>query len=259
MPQLHEMSQLTTSSGLCRVFDTKCWHQKTRLVLILCTTTTKKTDCTQAYSPPGKASWCGGHSVSNLVCSALAGAPPLPLTTQGCYRHTPAGCRPRTAYPGRAPQCRWSPRFPRHKPQPKPPQSSPSSPWSRRLALHKTPLVRYQKKQLVLVIDFCDSPITQATSSPTGSPLNNQPVLIAVHRPLPQTTIKPMTYAVAAPAIVTTTSSAAPIMQTVHVVHQIPAVTMATVGTQPATVAATSSKLQENGGGGEHQDVKGKS
>lgn len=88
----------------------------------------------------------------------------------------------------------------------------------------------------------------------TGSPLSNQPVLIAVHRPLPQTTMKPVTYAVAAPAIVTTTSSAAPVMQTVHVVHQIPAVTMATVAAQPAAVAAAGSKPQENG---EHQELKG--
>uniref|UniRef100_A0A672F548 Forkhead box protein K2 n=1 Tax=Salarias fasciatus TaxID=181472 RepID=A0A672F548_SALFA len=65
-----------------------------------------------------------------------------------------------------------------------------------------------------------------AQNSP-GSPLGSQPVLIAVQRQVPQTTIKPVTYAVATPAIVTTNSSA-PVMQTVHVVHQIPAVTMAT-------------------------------
>ncbi|XP_075889805.1 forkhead box protein K2 [Nelusetta ayraudi] len=93
-----------------------------------------------------------------------------------------------------------------------------------------------------------------AQNSP-GSPLSNQPVLIAVHRPLPQTTMKPVTYAVAAPAIVTTTSSAAPVMQTVHVVHQIPAVTMAAVAAQPAAIVANS-KPQENGGGGEHQELK---
>lgn len=68
--------------------------------------------------------------------------------------------------------------------------------------------------------------------------------------------MKPVTYAVAAPAIVTTTSSAAPVMQTVHVVHQIPAVTMATVAAQPAAVVAASSKPQENGGG-EHQELRG--
>lgn len=43
-------------------------------------------------------------------------------------------------------------------------------------------------------------------------------------------------------------------MQTVHVVHQIPAVTMATVAAQPA--AAVSTEPQENGGG-EHQEIKG--
>uniref|UniRef100_A0A3B4B592 Forkhead box protein K2 n=1 Tax=Periophthalmus magnuspinnatus TaxID=409849 RepID=A0A3B4B592_9GOBI len=67
-----------------------------------------------------------------------------------------------------------------------------------------------------------------AQNSP-GSPLNSQPVLIAVQRQLPQNSMKPVTYAVAAPAIVTTTGSPAPVMQTVHVVHQIPAVTMATM------------------------------
>lgn len=87
-----------------------------------------------------------------------------------------------------------------------------------------------------------------------GSPLNNQPVLIAVHRPMPQTTMKPVTYAMATPAIVTTTVSPSPVMQTVHVVHQIPAVTMATVAAQPA--AAVSTEPQENGGG-EHQEIKG--
>ncbi|XP_077359043.1 forkhead box protein K2 isoform X2 [Festucalex cinctus] len=85
--------------------------------------------------------------------------------------------------------------------------------------------------------------------NPTGSALTNQPVLIAVQRQMPQTTVKPVTYAVAAPAIVTTTVSPAPVMQTVHVVHQIPTVTMTTVGAQPKPDS------QENGGG-EHQDVK---
>nr|XP_020464574.1 forkhead box protein K2-like isoform X1 [Monopterus albus] len=91
-----------------------------------------------------------------------------------------------------------------------------------------------------------------AQNSP-GSPLNNQPVLITVQRQMPQTTIKPVTYAMATPAIVTTTVSSTPVMQTVHVVHQIPAVTVATVGGQSA--AAVSPEPQENGGG-EHQEVK---
>uniref|UniRef100_A0A7N9AUQ0 Forkhead box protein K2 n=1 Tax=Mastacembelus armatus TaxID=205130 RepID=A0A7N9AUQ0_9TELE len=81
-----------------------------------------------------------------------------------------------------------------------------------------------------------------AQNSP-GSPLNNQPVLIAVQHQMPQTTMKPVTYTMATPAIVTTTVSSTPVMQTVHVVHQIPAVTMATVD------------RQENGGG-EHKEIK---
>ncbi|CAL1600265.1 unnamed protein product [Knipowitschia caucasica] len=88
-----------------------------------------------------------------------------------------------------------------------------------------------------------------AQNSP-GSPLNTQPVLIAVQRPLSQNSLKPVTYAVATPAIVTTTGSPAPVMQTVHVVHQIPAVTMATMERPPAAVNS-----QANGGG-EHHEVK---
>ncbi|XP_016351189.1 forkhead box protein K2-like isoform X1 [Sinocyclocheilus anshuiensis] len=65
------------------------------------------------------------------------------------------------------------------------------------------------------------------TQNTTASPITTQPVLIAVHRPLTQT-IKPVTYAVAAP--VTSSTSAQPLMQTVHVVHQIPAVAVSTVG-----------------------------
>uniref|UniRef100_G3PQZ9 Forkhead box protein K2 n=1 Tax=Gasterosteus aculeatus TaxID=69293 RepID=G3PQZ9_GASAC len=74
-----------------------------------------------------------------------------------------------------------------------------------------------------------------AQSSP-GSPLSNQPVLIAVQRQMPQTTMKPVTYTMASPAIVTTSGNSAPVMQTVHVVHQIPAVAMATVSGQAAAV-----------------------
>lgn len=71
---------------------------------------------------------------------------------------------------------------------------------------------------------------------------------------MPQTTMKPVTYAMATPAIVTTAGSPAPVMQTVQVVHQIPAVTMATVAAQ--SVATGSTETQENGGG-EHQEIKG--
>lgn len=96
-----------------------------------------------------------------------------------------------------------------------------------------------------------------------GSPLNTQPVLIAVQRQLPQT-MKPVTYTVATP--VSTNTSQQPVMQTVHVVHQIPAVSVATVAgisttnthfveaqavvTQAMTVKA---EPHENG---EHQEVK---
>ncbi|XP_061912474.1 forkhead box protein K2-like [Entelurus aequoreus] len=84
-----------------------------------------------------------------------------------------------------------------------------------------------------------------AQNSP-GSPLSNQPVLIAVQRQIPQTTMKPVTYAMATPAIVTTVSPT-PSMQTVHVVHQIPAVTM--------TAGTLKTDPQENGRG-DHQEIK---
>uniref|UniRef100_A0A9J8AJ98 Forkhead box protein K2 n=1 Tax=Cyprinus carpio carpio TaxID=630221 RepID=A0A9J8AJ98_CYPCA len=70
-----------------------------------------------------------------------------------------------------------------------------------------------------------------------ASPISTQPVLIAVQRSLTQT-IKPVTYAVAAP--VTSSTSAQPLMQTVHVVHQIPAMAVSTIGganLQPAIKA----------------------
>ncbi|XP_072312543.1 forkhead box protein K2-like isoform X3 [Eucyclogobius newberryi] len=86
----------------------------------------------------------------------------------------------------------------------------------------------------------------------SAASLNSQPVLIAVQRQLPQNSIKPVTYALATPAIVTTTGSPSPVMQTVHVVRTIPAVTMATIEGPPA---AASSGIQENGG--EHHEVKG--
>uniref|UniRef100_A0A8C1ZML2 Forkhead box protein K2 n=1 Tax=Cyprinus carpio TaxID=7962 RepID=A0A8C1ZML2_CYPCA len=75
------------------------------------------------------------------------------------------------------------------------------------------------------------------TQNTTASPISTQPVLIAVQRSLTQT-IKPVTYAVAAP--VTSSTSAQPLMQTVHVVHQIPAVAVSTIGganLQPAIKA----------------------
>ncbi|XP_074168109.1 forkhead box protein K2 isoform X3 [Sminthopsis crassicaudata] len=104
-----------------------------------------------------------------------------------------------------------------------------------------------------------------AQSAP-GSPLSSQPVLITVQRQLPQT-IKPVTYTVTTP--VTTSTSQQPMVQTVHVVHQIPAVSVTNVsGLAPAntyTVAGqavvaqaavvTQSKIepQENG---DHREAK---
>ncbi|XP_019950167.2 forkhead box protein K2 [Paralichthys olivaceus] len=83
----------------------------------------------------------------------------------------------------------------------------------------------------------------------TGSPVNNQPVLIAVQRQLPQT-IKPVTYTMASPV---STSTSQPAVQTVHVLQQIPAgaLNSAAVITQPATIIK--SETQENG---EHTEVK---
>lgn len=89
-----------------------------------------------------------------------------------------------------------------------------------------------------------------------GSPLSSQPVLITVQRQLPPT-IKPVTYTVAAP--VTTSTSQQPVVQTVHVVHQIPAVSVTSVAgqamvTQAAVIAPSKAEPQENG---EHREVKG--
>nr|XP_046270826.1 forkhead box protein K2-like [Scatophagus argus] len=84
-----------------------------------------------------------------------------------------------------------------------------------------------------------------------GSPVNNQPVLIAVQRPLPQT-IKPVTYTMASPV---STSTSQPAVQTVHVLQQIPAGSLSpatTVIAQSATII-NKSELQENG---EHAEVK---
>ncbi|XP_073704335.1 forkhead box protein K2 [Garra rufa] len=81
------------------------------------------------------------------------------------------------------------------------------------------------------------------TQNTTASPITTQPVLIAVQRPLTQT-IKPVTYAVATP--VTSSTSAQPLMQTVHVVHQIPAMAVSTVG-GPNLQAAIKAETLENG------------
>ncbi|XP_077183570.1 forkhead box protein K2 isoform X2 [Paroedura picta] len=104
-----------------------------------------------------------------------------------------------------------------------------------------------------------------AQSAP-GSPLSSQPVLITVQRQLPQT-MKPVTYTVATP--VTTSTSQQPVVQTVHVVHQIPAVSVTNVTglapantytvagqavvTQAAVVAQPKGEPQENG---DHNEMK---
>ncbi|XP_040290816.1 forkhead box protein K2 isoform X2 [Bufo bufo] len=102
-----------------------------------------------------------------------------------------------------------------------------------------------------------------AQSAP-GSPLSSQPVLITVQRQLQQT-IKPVTYTVATPV----TTSQQTVMQTVHVVHQIPAVSVTNVSgltpvntytvsgqavvAQAAVVAQPKLEPQENG---DHKEVK---
>lgn len=107
------------------------------------------------------------------------------------------------------------------------------------------------------------------TSFSVGSPLSSQPVLITVQRQLPQA-IKPVTYTVATP--VTTSTSQQPVVQTVHVVHQIPAVSVTNVTglapantytvagqavvTQAAMVTQPKVEPQENG---DHKEVKGES
>lgn len=104
-----------------------------------------------------------------------------------------------------------------------------------------------------------------AQSAP-GSPLSSQPVLITVQRQLPPA-IKPVAYTVAAP--VTTSTSQPPVVQTVHVVHQIPAVSVTSVAglapantytvagqavvTQAAVLAPPKAEPQENG---DHREVK---
>ncbi|KFO35743.1 Forkhead box protein K2 [Fukomys damarensis] len=100
-----------------------------------------------------------------------------------------------------------------------------------------------------------------AQSAP-GSPLSSQPVLITVQRQLPPA-VKPVTYAVA------TSASQPPVVQTVHVVHQIPAVSVTSVAglapantytvagqavvTQAAVLAPPKTEPHENG---DHREVK---
>lgn len=96
-----------------------------------------------------------------------------------------------------------------------------------------------------------------------GSPINTQPVLITVQRQLHQS-MKPVTYALATP--VSTSTSQQTVMQTVHVVHQIPAVSVATVtgisttntrAVEAKAVATQSMTIKtEPRENGEHQEVK---
>ncbi|KAJ8251751.1 hypothetical protein GJAV_G00225040 [Gymnothorax javanicus] len=98
------------------------------------------------------------------------------------------------------------------------------------------------------------------TQNAPGSPLNSQPVLITVQRQLPQN-MKPVTYAVATPV-----SSAVPqqqaLMQAVHVVHQLPAVSVAAgntftaVANQAAVTQAANAIKTEPQENGEHTEVK---
>ena len=106
-----------------------------------------------------------------------------------------------------------------------------------------------------------DPPLKKAIVFP-GSPLNSQPVLITVQRQLPQT-LKPVTYAMATPVTTSTNQNQQPVMQTVHVVHQIPAMSvtsMAGLSTANTYTVATPTMVtlqaepQENG---DYSEAKG--
>lgn len=181
----------------------------------------------------------------------------LPIT-QGCSLRTPAVSRPLTAFPERAPQFPWSWRLPLLPPQCPPQQSSPNWQWSRKHALHKTHQVWddtlrhtcWLRDSFLFLVQCVKTSVHLDFFAVPGSPVNNQPVLIAVQRQLPQT-IKPVTYTMASPV---STSTSQPTVQTVHVLQQIPAGSLspATVIAQPATIIK--SETQENG---EHTEVKG--
>ncbi|KAF1379926.1 hypothetical protein PFLUV_G00181150 [Perca fluviatilis] len=76
-----------------------------------------------------------------------------------------------------------------------------------------------------------------------GSPVNNQPVLIAVQRQLPQN-MKPVTYTMASPV---STSTSQPAVQTVHVLQQIPAGSLSSAAVIAQPAAIIKSEPQENG------------
>ncbi|XP_067860403.1 forkhead box protein K2 [Heptranchias perlo] len=100
-----------------------------------------------------------------------------------------------------------------------------------------------------------------AQSAP-GSPLSTQPVLITVQRQISQS-MKPVTYTVATPV---TSTSQQSMLQTVHVVHQIPAVsvTMANLAANSyavanqaiVTQAVVNQTKMERPENGEHKEVK---
>ncbi|XP_078426823.1 forkhead box protein K2-like [Cetorhinus maximus] len=100
-----------------------------------------------------------------------------------------------------------------------------------------------------------------AQSAP-GSPLSTQPVLITVQRQISQS-MKPVTYTVATPV---TSTSQQSMLQTVHVVHQIPtvSVTMASLAANSYTVAnqavvtqaMVSQAKMDRPENGEHKEVK---
>ncbi|XP_077058348.1 forkhead box protein K2 isoform X4 [Siphateles boraxobius] len=87
------------------------------------------------------------------------------------------------------------------------------------------------------------------TQNTSVSPITTQPVLIAVQRPLTQS-MKPVTYALATP--VTSSTCAQPLMQTVHVVHQIPAMTVSALSGANLQNAIKTEPLEN----GEYEEVK---
>ncbi|XP_076154306.1 forkhead box protein K2 [Alosa pseudoharengus] len=103
------------------------------------------------------------------------------------------------------------------------------------------------------------------TQNAPGSPMAGQPVLITVQRQLPQT-IKPVTYAMASPVSTPSSSSSSSpqptVVQTLHVVHQLPAVAVTTVAsltagaTYTANAAYTASAQSGQQNGGDHSEVK---
>ncbi|XP_049600944.1 forkhead box protein K2 isoform X1 [Syngnathus scovelli] len=78
-----------------------------------------------------------------------------------------------------------------------------------------------------------------------GSPVGNQPVLIALQGQLPQS-LKPVAYTMASP-VSTSSSQPVPTVQTVHVLQQIPAGATAVIAQPAAVIGKNELQLQENG------------